>query len=138
MPIVEITSLIFTGMNTLAKLVTAYYSARKDQRQLSSQEVATIQQSAAEVPTAKLKQAKSRLSVIDSDILETINGNIDKEKKRLIDALKDPANSQQAKDEACERANSVICRELKRIAKLNGGKLPPGDYKKWWESHGCA
>jgi hypothetical protein len=87
---------------------------------------------------AKAKPSGAKdIAIIDEGILETIRGNIDKEKERLKGSLSDEANDNRAKDKAIDIANSTICAELQRIKRLNGGKLPGPDYERWWLSHGC-
>lgn len=99
--------------------------------------------SAADVDDALAKSvppkdmATTLKKLIDGELLETLNENIDKAKKRLIKALKDPGNSQQAKTDEVAVANSVICSTLEQIKMLNGGVLPDETFEEMWNTHGC-
>lgn len=75
--------------------------------------------------------------VIDESLLQVLAKNISQAQDRLIRALKDPANSNQTRDDEMAIASSVICSELKRIRKLNNNSLPPS-FVKMWFSHGCT
>ena len=82
---------------------------------------------------AKLNQ------IIDDQLLRTLVENIDAAKNRLNEALKDPTNSTQARDQEMKVASASICTELKRIYTLNGRKVFPAPFfENLWISFGCT
>ncbi len=76
--------------------------------------------------------------VADPEILDIINENIERATKRLKKSLADPSLPQSGKDQELEVADSVICNELERMKKLNGGSLPQNqEIIKIWKQHRC-
>lgn len=129
---------VFAGISALSDAINLYRSYR-NKGQTPPTDVIEREMQAAEATAQANPAASQRLkNVIDDDDLEVIRGNIDKAKKRLRKSLADPANDNEAKDNAIDIANSTICAELRRIKKLNGGKLPGHEYEKWWQSHACS
>jgi hypothetical protein len=135
---IAIASAVFGGISALSDVIGLYRSYRARGEDLPVAEVDKAMQEAEAAAKAKPSTVQRLKKVIDDDDLEVIRGNIDKAKKRLRKSLADPANDNEAKDNAIDIANSTICAELKRIKKLNGGKLPGHEYENWWNSHGCA
>ena len=75
--------------------------------------------------------------IIDPDYLEVLGKNLEEAKRRLLDALNDPSNTKQAKDQEIKIASSTICGILEQIKVLNGGVLP-SEYEQLWAQHGCG
>lgn len=76
-------------------------------------------------------------AAIQQSTLDAISDVIDRARKRLDEALRDPANTKQSRDSEEQIAQSTICGELKRIKRLNGGALP-GEYGAVWDEFACA
>lgn len=76
-------------------------------------------------------------AAIQQSTLDAISDVIDRARKRLDEALRDPANTKQARDSEEQIAQSTICGELKRIKRLNGSTLP-GEYVAVWDEFACA
>ncbi len=75
---------------------------------------------------------------IDQDYIEIAAENIERARKRLKEALRDPSLPQGAKDQEVEVASYTICSELRRLKKLNGGNLPGDDrFHELWATHAC-
>ncbi len=106
---------------------------RDGQQQMQQQQMQQQQN-----PLNEHDQAVHDVAVIDEEILVVMLMNISRVKKRLVDALADPANTSQAKDAEVQAASSAICSELRRIRALNRNELPPGPLEHLWQSHACA
>lgn len=130
----ELAAAVAGSISAMSSIVQAWKSARDMGLFLTSHQIDDA------VRRAKLTDEMIAVldRVIDDSILDALKKEIEKAKQRLIDAIKDPANTEQAKDNEVSIANSTICRNLKRIRDLNGGTLPGREYEKLWTSHQCA
>ena len=91
----------------------------------------------AKHPEASSTAVALFITGIHEELLKVMLSNIAKAKERLVAALEDPANSNQAKDHELDVARSNICSELKRLRRF--GFLGPelSDLNSLWDSFGC-
>lgn len=129
---VEIAGLVISGISALASVVEAWRSAQKIGEKLTPKQIDD-----ADLPLPGV-EASELGRVINEGILNTILANIETARGRLKEALKDPSNSNQAKDHEVKIAAATICAELARIRQLNAGVLPSKELKELWISHNCG
>ena len=126
---IEITGLVISGISALASIVQAWKAARKEEKELTVDQVELA--AIPKTPVIEEKEIVLLSKAIPDEILEAILENINKAKKRFADAIKDPACNKQCEDKEHEIAASEICGELQRIKHLNNHKLPQ-DLEKLW------
>ena len=129
----DLASTIAASVSALSSVVQAWKAAKDMNRSFSRTKAINAASQASSTPNL----VKS-IMVIDTDLLKKFRDIMNKAKKRLMDALDDPTNTNQDIDAEMERANKVICKALERIKSFNRGKLPDAESKKLWLSHGCA
>jgi hypothetical protein len=135
---VSVSAAVFGGISALSDAIGLYRSYRDRGEIPPAQDIEREMQEAEAAAKARPSAAQRLDNVIDDEDLKVIRNNLDKAKERLRKSLADPANDNQAKDNAIAIANSIICAELNRIKILNSGELPPSpEYERWWHSHGC-
>lgn len=144
---IELVSLLLSSISSISSLVQAYHSTRGiERRDMDSRMSYLAFGKRAPEPYSSKTLSKEEIEteaqefdkVIDDDILETLVNTIIKAKRRLIDALNDPSNTEQAKSTEMEAVRSIICRALKRIKDLNNGTLPGNELNKVSISFSCA
>ena len=131
---IALSSAIAGGVSAIASAVSAWKASRHIG--LSVNESKKIATNAAKNAPPMPGMAKA-LQTIDPLILDALLTKIEAATRRLIDAIENPANSEQAVDKEQEIAKSVICAALKRIKEMNHGTLPDPDSQKTWTSFGC-
>ena len=135
---VSLAAAVFGGFSAMSDAINLYRAYRaKGETPAVGEIVREIEESEA-AAMARPSAAQRLKKVIDDADLGVIRGNIDKAKDRLRKSMGDPANDNQAKDNAVDIASSTICAELKRLKKLNGDNLPGKEYENWWQSHNCV
>ena len=131
----ETVKVVVSGISALGSLIKLWRDFRAQKPGVTPQQLETAGTLVRyEIPQGEL-QALAR--VIPQEILDVIDGNVQKARERLKKALGDPSNTQQAKDQEVEVAASTVCAELGRLKRLNGGELPDG-LQNDWLSFGCA
>lgn len=129
----DLASTIAASVSALSSVVQVWKAAKDMNRSFSRSKAINAASQASSTP----KLVKS-IMVIDTGILKKLRDIINRAKKRLMDAIEDPTNTDQDIDAEMEKANRVICKTLERIKSLNRGKLPDTETKRLWVSHGCA
>lgn len=135
---VAVASAVFGGFSALSDAISLYRSYRQAGQTPSPQKIEDEMARSDAASIVKYDAAHELKSLIDVEDLEAIRSNIDKAKDRMRKSLVDPANDNQSRDAAVDAASSIICAELKRIRRLNGGDFPSDEYERWWQSHGCS
>jgi hypothetical protein len=131
----EIAASFVASISALSSIVKAI----KDVRTVSG----AIFEAADEIARKTNKSNGSVLAlaatVIDGDLIVIATENIERALDRLKKDLRDPTVTQAGKDAAVRDAGFLICNELSRVKRLNGGVLPGDDrFHELWSSHGCA
>lgn len=75
--------------------------------------------------------------IIDSDLLDTIQRNIEQCIQRYKSAIR-TASTRAASDVVDRQAERCVCDALNRIKRRNNGNLPPGPFENWWHSYRCV
>ena len=132
---IETTGLVISAISALASVVQAWRAARKEERELTAEQVELA--AIPRTPILTNEEIISLNKVISDDIMEAILENINRAKKRFSDAIKDPACNKQCEDQEHEIAASTICSELERIKRLNNHQLPQ-DLENLWASFQCG
>jgi hypothetical protein len=131
--IIEIASLFVSTISALSSVVQAV----KAGKELSQADVERADQLAKPDPTNSSAIALANTG-IDPDYIEIAQINIERGLGRFKQVWRDPSVPQAVKDQELEAANFVVCSELKRITRLNGGVLPGDDrFHHLWAVHGC-
>ena len=79
-------------------------------------------------------QARYLSTIIPQPVLDTLGDRV----RRCWDKYQDVLGGDFLPgeiDEATVQVKRCLCRELKRIAELNGGRIPPGDLTDWWVTY---
>ena len=78
------------------------------------------------------------MQIIDKDILDDILHELEKAKRKIRDAIKEPDRVK--KHRILDEVNVIVCDFLRTIKRFNGGILPdlPGDdLYRLWLSYNC-
>ena len=123
---------ILQGISTLAALIKLRRESRKEDREPSPAQINRA--TTAPVSTVGFS---TLAAAIQQSTFDAISDVVDRARKRFEEAIRDPANTKQARDAEEQIAQSTICGELKRIKRLNGNTLPD-DYESVWDEFSCA
>lgn len=75
--------------------------------------------------------------IIDSDLLDTIQTNIEQCIQRYRLAIR-TISKRGASDVVDRQAERCVCDALNRIKRRNNGNLPAGSFENWWQSYRCV
>jgi hypothetical protein len=132
----EAAKLMVESIGTLSSLVKVWQNARGSGADVTREQVEKTIESLQPSPShATLEQITL---IISQPVLDTIAETIADAIERLRDALSDPSNTQQDKDKEERVARATICRELKRVKRLNNNVLPDGMLEDYWRSFSCS
>ena len=128
------------SLSSIASLVLqAHVSLRSDS-------TADIQEALGRIElTDQQKEELSRngaieivaIFVIDRDLLEEIEKMIRKCISHYRITIQKTGN-RGSSDIADRQAERCVCDALNRIKRRNDGKLPAGDFQRWWTSYRCV
>lgn len=131
---VDIAGLVVSGISALGALVQAYYVAKDSNASVNKK----IIKKAGERASIPLKTgAKTVADVIDTELLLTLNREIESHHKALISAFSDTTLTNSDKEIVVESARMQICKFLGEVKNFNNDKLPTERLKKLWESNRC-
>ncbi|ALS98324.1 hypothetical protein [Lacimicrobium alkaliphilum] len=87
-----------------------------------------------------LSDAKQVADIVPPKVLETLWQRSRKCWNNYIEMLDEPDGTYTPKelDDATFATNNCVCRELKRIKVVLGGRLPPGKMQEAWDVAGCS
>jgi hypothetical protein len=124
---------VLQGISTLASLI----QLRRDSLEKGEEPTDEQIDSSVSNESAKTDGFDTLIATIQTSTLNAIGEVIERARKRYEDAIRDPANTRQARDAEEQIAQSAICGELKRIKRHKGGSLPT-DYDTIWVEFVCA
>jgi len=133
----EIAELVFGGISAITSLVQLYKDARNRGQSIGPAEVDHAVEEARDTKAVQ-ENATAIQQCIPEPILRVMLDNIEAAQTRLVQALKDPANTNADKNMEVEVACSNVCGELARIKRLNRERLPTPALESLWLSHGCS
>lgn len=133
MPVIEVAALFVSTISALSSVIQAVKTAKE----LSEDDVSRAEEIAKPDPQNASSQALAATG-IDPEYIEIAQKNIERALERFKQVWRDPSVPQAVKDQEEEAAQFVVCSELKRLMRLNGGVLPGEDrFYHLWSVHQC-
>ena len=127
-------TIVISAISALASVIRAWSMAKKNQRKITPKQVDRA--ATPRKPILTNKQIESLSKVISDDIFEAILEIISEAKKRFVAAIKDPSCNEQCQEREHKIAASTICKQLKRMKRLNNKQLPK-KFENLWISFQC-
>jgi hypothetical protein len=128
-------TIVVQSISALAALIRLWRETRNTPSGPTPSQIDAVQQQARKDPD--VETITTLHTVIPAETLAAIDETIERARKRFDKALRNPANTKEAKDAEEEVARATICGELKRIKRLNGQQLPK-KHATDWASFECA
>ena len=124
--------MVLQGISTLAALIKLRRESQKKAQEPTPAQIDTV----LKPRMVSVVGFQSFAATLQQSTLDAINDVIERARKRFEDALRDPANTKQARDAEEQIAQSTICGELRRIKRMNGQTLP-SEYDSIWTEFAC-
>lgn len=130
----DIATIVISGISALASVIRAWNSAKQKKRKITPKQIDRA--ATPRKPILTEKQIESLSKVVPDEIFEAMLEKINEAIKRFTDAIKDPGCNEQCQEHEHRIASNAICRQLKRMKKLNNNQLPK-KLENLWISFQC-
>ncbi|MDR3407890.1 MAG: hypothetical protein P4L68_05265 [Methylovirgula sp.] len=129
----EYANLFFAGISAVMASIQVWQASRNQQIAVTAFD---DRLKAAPDEPETIAAAEELLSIAPADVIEDLEGRAEKCWTKYREVLGGPFLPGEI-DEATESVKACVCRELRRIKSINGGKIPD----RWlpqWEAYDCS